>query len=69
MLHDLRFHAVQVGLDDAPIGEIGEARAAYEKACEIEVADGEDAEATDAAELLVGLDASQAAGSDGSTSE
>jgi len=39
-----------------PIGETGEARAAYEQACEIEVADGEDAEETDAAELLVGLD-------------
>jgi len=37
-------------------GAGGEARAAYEKACEIEVADGEDAEETDAAELLVGLD-------------
>ncbi len=38
------------------IGEVGEARAAYENACEIEVADGEDAEEIDAAELLVGLD-------------
>ncbi len=38
------------------IGETGEARTAYERACEIEVADGEDAEETDAAELLVGLD-------------
>ncbi len=37
------------------IGEVGEARAAYERACEIEVADREDAEETDAAELLVGL--------------
>ncbi len=38
------------------IGEVGEARAAYERACEIEVAAGEDAEETEAAELLVGLD-------------
>ncbi len=38
------------------IGETGEARAAYEKACEIEVAAGEDAEETDAAALVVGLD-------------
>jgi len=36
--------------------EADEARAADERACEIEVADGEDAEETDAAELLVGLD-------------
>ncbi len=66
--HGPHFDAPQVGLEDAPIGEVvladwrccleaGEARAAYERACEIEVADGEDAEETDAAELLVGLDA------------
>ncbi len=51
------------------IGEVGEARAAYEQACEIEVADGDDAEEADAAELLVGLDTSQGAGSDESTSK
>ncbi len=51
------------------IGGTGEARAAYERACEIEVADGEDPEETDAAKLLVGLVTSQAAGSDGSTSK
>jgi len=51
--HGPHFHAPQVGLEDAPIGGTGEARAAYEKACEIEVADGEEGEETDAAELLV----------------
>ncbi len=54
--HGPHFHAPQVGLEDASIGETGEARAAYERACEIEVADGEDADETDAAKLLVGLD-------------